>query len=129
MVLTPQMLVNALDAGEAHFSQLALLVRGLWRRRGQLANEGWGTGPAAGVQPSCPRHPAPRCPPAPGSLHPAPSLPPCPPLCQVLDECHHATGRHAASQVLRHYHASGESTQVGSCRGGRGAWPSGTWAG
>lgn len=26
MVLTPQILVNALDAGEAHFSQIALLV-------------------------------------------------------------------------------------------------------
>lgn len=26
IVLTPQILVNALDAGEAHFSQIALLV-------------------------------------------------------------------------------------------------------
>ncbi|PRW32572.1 type III restriction enzyme [Chlorella sorokiniana] len=55
IVLTPQILVNALDAGEAHFSQIVLLV---------------------------------------------------------LDECHHATGKHAVSQLLRHYHASRERTQI-----------------
>lgn len=32
---------------------------------------------------------------------------------QVLDECHHATGKHAVNQMLRHYHASRERTQVG----------------
>lgn len=33
----------------------------------------------------------------------------------MLDECHHATGKHAVNQLLRHYHASQERTQVGSC--------------
>ena len=32
---------------------------------------------------------------------------------QVLDECHHATGRHSVSKVLAHYHKSEKRTQVG----------------
>lgn len=40
------------------------------------------------------------------------SAPSCLPPPQVLDECHHATGNHAVNQLLRHYHASQERTQV-----------------
>lgn len=96
LVLTPQILLNMLDVGAAHFHQLALLAS---------AWPCWICCVPAGLAVLAVRSPA--C---------LPPLP-LPPLHQsfprqVLDECHHAMKEHATNRVMGHYRRSERTTQV-----------------
>jgi hypothetical protein len=114
VVATPQLLLNVLEAGAAHFSQLALLVSHCCRCCCQLHLSITASGslvPAllqSWTQYST-KH---------GLCHAVF----CAVLCvctecgvghvQVLDECHHAQADHSMAKVMRHYHKSERKTQV-----------------